>query len=500
MAPRPNILWLLSDQHRADVMGAAGHPVVSTPHLDALAGEGTLFGGAYCQGPLCMPSRASLLTGRHVRDHGVLNNKTAIADGLPTVVQAMRDAGYHTATIGKMHLYPHRAGAAAGLDIMRGYGFDEITEIGGKLASGRVRSDYTDHLVALGLYTTYRQFVRQRTPGLAARTGQIPGHQPIWNVDPSPLPAAAHIDAWVGDQAASWIDSVDDQRPWFCWVGFPGPHNPWDAPAEFVERYRDADVALDTTRRPDVPEAGPFRTFLDAFLDYSCSATLTDERIVEVRRHYFANITLIDAAIGRIVDALRRRGLDDNTWIVYSTDHGEMLGTHGLLNKMVFYEPSVRVPLIIRPPGGGPSRRFGGLIEHVDLTATLVEAACGKPIPDSPGRSLLNLIAGRPVVHPGDPADPDQPAGPDQPAQRPDHRTASSAGREVVVSENFGFGMWRTGRYKLVVHEPERVPVQLFDLADDPGEDHNLVLDPVRQAVVADLMDAYVRPFLAAKP
>ena len=494
MAARPNILWLLSDQHRADVVGAAGHPVVSTPHLDALAGEGTLFSGAYCQGPLCMPSRASLLTGRHVRDHGVLNNKTAIADGLPTMVRAIRDAGYRTATIGKMHLYPHRVGAAAGLDIMRGYGFEEITEIGGKLASGRVRSDYTDHLAALGLYETYRRFVRQRAPGLGARAGLIPGHQPIWNVDPSPLPAADHIDSWVGDRAASWIDSVDDQRPWFCWVGFPGPHNPWDAPAEFVERYRDADVALDTTRRPAVPEAGPFRTFLDTFLDYSCSATLTDERIVEVRRHYFANVTLIDAAIGRIADALRRRGIDGNTWIVYSTDHGEMLGTHGLLNKMVFYEPSVRVPLIIRPPGGGQSRRFGGLIEHVDLTATLVEAAGGKPIPDSPGRSLVDLIAGPPAVHQG------CPAGPDQPAPREGHLTASTAGREVVVSENFGFGMWRTDRYKLVVYEPERVPVQLFDLADDPGEDRNLVRDPARRAVVADLMDAYVRPFLAAKP
>ena len=349
----PNIVWLFTDQHRADVIGAAGHPVVQTPNLDELAAEGTSFDGAYCMGPLCMPSRTSLLTGRYVRDHGVVNNRTDLNGPLPTIVQSIRDAGYHTAAIGKMHLYPHRGTVAEGLDIMRGYGFEHVNEIGGKLASSKVRSGYTDYLAGLGLLDPYRDFVRRRAPQLGLRPDQPAGRKPTWAVHPTPLPTTSYIDNWVGDQAVDWIGAVDSERPFFLWVGFPGPHDPWDAPAEYVERYRDAEITLDSTRRPEVPPDGPLKKFLDTFLAYSTSQTLTDERAIEVRRHYFANVTLIDAAIGRIVDALKARGLDEDTWIVYSTDHGEMLGTHGLLNKMVFYEPSVRVPLIIRPPGGG---------------------------------------------------------------------------------------------------------------------------------------------------
>jgi choline-sulfatase len=458
----PNILWLFTDQHRADVIGAAGHPVVNTPNLDALAAQGTSFDGAYCMGPLCMPSRTSLLTGRYVRDHGVVNNHTDLSGPLPTIVQSIRDAGYHTATIGKMHLYPHRGSVAEGLDIMGGYGFEHVDEIGGKLASSRVSSSYTDHLAELGLLDTYRNFIRRRTPQASFLPDQPANRKPTWTVDPSPLPADAYIDNWVGQRAVDWIGTVADERPFFLWVGFPGPHDPWDAPAEYVEQYRNADIELDTTTRPEMPAEGPLKEFLEAFGKYSSSQTLTDERAIEVRRHYFANVTLIDAAIGRIIDALRRRGLDQDTWIVYSTDHGEMLGTHGLLNKMVFYEPSVRVPLIIRPPGGGRSQRISGLVEHLDLSTTLVELAGGKPVPGTPGQSL----------------------------------TGPEPRREVVVSENFGFGMWRTERYKLVVHEAQRLPVQLFDLAQDPAEDHNQVNDPAQRQLVTDLMDAYVHPFL----
>ena len=300
----PNILWLLTDQHRADVIGSAGHPVVRTPNLDALASQGTSFDGAYCMGPLCMPSRTSLLTGRYVRDHGVVNNRTEMSEPLPTVVQSIRDAGYLTAAIGKMHLYPHLGSVADGLDIMHGYGFEHVNEVGGKLASTKVRSSYTDHLAELGLLDTYRDFARRRAPIVSFLPNPPTGRKPTWAVDPTPLPSAAYIDNWVGEQAVDWIGSVDGERPFFLWVGFPGPHDPWDAPAEYVEQYRDAEITLDTTRRPEVPADGPLKEFLDTFLAYSTSQTLTDERAIEVRRHYFANVTLIDAAIGRIIEAL----------------------------------------------------------------------------------------------------------------------------------------------------------------------------------------------------
>jgi len=469
VAARPNIVWFLSDQHRADVLGAAGHPVVQTPNLDRLASQGTLFESAYCQGPLCVPARVSLLTERYVRDHGAANNRQAPVPGLPTMVQAIRDAGYDTTAIGKMHLYPHPGDVADGLEIMHGYGFTEVQEIGGKLASGRVVSAYSRHLADLGLHDTYRDFVRRRAayanPGGKLPTGSL---RPPWAVDPTPLSAPDYIDSWTGARAAEWIERRTGETPFFLWVGFPGPHDPWDAPAEYVERYRDADIPLDTTRRPDLPASGQFRAFAERFMSVSGSDGLTDERIREVRRHYFANVTLIDEAIGGVLDALRRRGLDDSTWVIYSTDHGEMLGTHRLLYKMLFYEQAVKVPLIIRPPGGSAARRFAGMVEHVDLSATLRAVAGAGDVPRSAGRSLLPALSGEPQV-----------------------------GRPLVISENFGFGMWRTQRYKLVAYEPDCQPAQLFDLADDPAEERNLVASRAHRLVLEELMDSHVRPFLA---
>jgi arylsulfatase len=467
-AARPNILLLLSDQHRADVLGAAGHPVVQTPNLDDLAAVGALFESAYCQGPLCVPARASLLTGRYVRDHGVPNNTSRLAGGLHTVVEAIKDVGYHTAAIGDMHLYPYQPDVATGLTTMRGYGFAEVSQIAGKLASAQVRSEYTDHLAGHGLLDTYRDFMRARAPQTQAGGTTSAEIEPMWNVSPSPLPAEHYIDTWVGKKATDWIASADRRRPFLLWVGFPGPRYPWDAPAEFVEQYRDAGIALDDGSQPDTPGNGPFKALVETALRLSGSGAATDKTIREVRRHYFANVTVIDVEIGRIVGALRRRELDGSTWIIYSSDHGEMLGSHGLFSNMVFYEPAVKVPLIIRPPGGGPGRRFADLIEQVDLSATLLDIAGARPLPGAPGRTLADVAEG-----------------------------SRATGRSVVVSENFGFGMWRTERYKLVVEERQQLPVQLFDLIEDPDEDHNLVSDPDYGDIVGDLMYDYVRRFLA---
>lgn len=473
MGCKPNIVLLFSDQHRADTFGAAGHAVIRTPNLDRLAREGICFEHAYCQAPLCVPARVSLLTERYVRDHGAFENCYERLADLPTVVQVIRDAGYRTVAIGKMHLFPHFKDVTDGLPLMHRCGFTEVHEVVGKLASAHVRTPYTDYLLERGLLDAYRNFIRERTPA-APRDGMragASGRKPLWTVDPCPLPTEHYQDTWVGRQAATWIESQATDQPFFLWVGFPGPHDPWDAPAEYVERYREAEIELDSTRRPDVPDDGPLRIFLRTFLDYSSSTTLTDERIREVRRHYFANVTLIDEAIGSILRALESRGLDQNTWITYTTDHGEMLGTHGLLNKMVFYDPAVRVPLIVRPPGGCDGRRTAEMVEHLDLAATLRTLAGAGEVAGGAGRPFCDFFAG-----------------------------SAFTGRDAVISENYGFAMWRTRRYKIVIYEKGMLPVQLFDLIEDPGEDRNIVADREYETVVKDLMDAYVRPFLSTRP
>ncbi len=198
---------------------------------------------------------------------------------------------------------------------------------------------------------------------------------------------------------------------------------------------------------------------------------MTDDAIRGMRRSYAADISVIDDAVGAMVDALRRKSLLDNTWIVYTSDHGEMAGTHGLMSKCVLYEPAVRVPLVIRPPGGCPSRVVDTLVEHLDVPATLRDVAGAPDVPQSEGRSLLPVVRG-------------------------DDMTP----RELTVSENWGFAAFETNRYKMVVDEDAVTPCQLFDLEEDPLEDHNVVDDPASKHVVEELMERHVRPFLRTPP
>ena len=474
MARSPNLVVLMSDQHRADVMGCAGHPVVQTPNLDRLAAEGVRFSRVNCQGPLCMPARASFLTERYVRDHGVHDNQFEVDLSAPTYVHALREAGFHNAVIGKTHLWSHGARGNRGKSVreleprLRAYGFEEIHETVGKLANLGHRNPYTEHLDARGLLSAYREHVGARNYN--RRRGEP---VPMWNADPIPLPPADYVDAWHGQRTVEWIESYDGDRPFSLFVGFPGPHDPWDAPEEAKRAYKDVEIPLPASaRRPDVPAEGPFALFLNAFLRLSDSDTLTDDRVREVRRAYYANVSIIDEAVGRIVSALERKGVLDHTWVLYTTDHGEMNGEHGLLSKMVFYDAAMRVPLILRPPGGVPEATVDDLVEHFDVSATLREIAGAPPVPESEARSLLGYLNGG----------------------------AAPTPRDLSVSENFGFAAFETERHKLIVHEDDLTPVQLFCRDEDPTEDHNLVATGEAAEALEDLLETRVRPFFATPP
>jgi arylsulfatase A-like enzyme len=291
----------------------------------------------------------------------------------------------------------------------------------------------------------------------------------MWDSTPAPVPLDAYIDAWHGAEAARWIDRYDRDAPFFLFVGFPGPHDPWDAPAAAVENVDADSVPMPaSTRRPDVTAAnGAYGRMLKAFLHLSDTDTMTDDAIRGMRRAYVAALRIIDDGVGRIVDALAATGRLDDTWILYTSDHGEMGGDHGLMSKCVFYEPSMRVPLVVRPPGGGAGRVDDTLVEQIDIPTTIRAIAGAGPVDRSDGQSLL---------------EPDRPV------------------RTVSVTENWGFAAFATDRYKLVVDEDALLPCQLFDLHADPAEDHDLVADPGHKAVVDELMETHVRPFLATPP
>jgi choline-sulfatase len=472
----PNILLVMSDQHRADMMGCAGDASVLTPSLDALASGGVRFSRVSCQGPLCMPSRASFMTERYVRDHGVYTNAEEIAPDGPTYAWALREAGYHTSLLGKAHLYLDENLPVAHIDDMAGrlrdLGFAEVFETGDKFV-GKVPNRYTDFLAARGLLDPYRRHIADRSYQGQNEDGQNATKcVPMWDSTPMPLPLDAYVDTWHGHEAVQWIERYDRPEPFFLFVGFPGPHDPWDAPAEAVERYRDVDISMPrSTERPTVEGTGRYGALLNSFLWVSDSETMTDDAIRGMRRSYAADITVIDHAVGLMVEALERKGLLDDTWVIYTSDHGEMAGSHGLMSKCVLYEGAVRVPLIVRPPGGCESRVVDSLVEHLDVPATVRHIAGAPDIPDGEGRSLLAAVNG-----------------------------GSPEPRAVTVSENWGFAVFETDRYKLVVDEDAVAPCQLFDLLEDPAEDRDVLADPLMGPVAQEIMETHVRPFLRTPP
>ena len=226
-----------------------------------------------------------------------------------------------------------------------------------------------------------------------------------------------------------------------------------------------------STRRPEEVATGTYGRLLNAFLSLSDTETMSDDAIRGMRRAYCADVSIIDDAVGRIVSTLEAKDLLRNTWVIYTSDHGEMGGDHGLMSKCVLYQPAVRVPLIIRPPEMVDAKVVDAIVEHLDIPATIRDIAGAPDVPDSEGQSLLGHLSNRP----------------------PPERAAS-------VSENWGFAMFETERYKLVVDEDAQTACQLFDLAADPCEDVNLLPDPTSAPVVDELMESLVRPFLATPP
>ena len=472
----PNILLIMSDQHRADMMGCAGDPSVLTPSLDALAAEGVRFSRVSCQGPLCMPSRASFMTERYVRDHGVYTNWAEITPDSPTYAWALREAGYHTSLLGKAHLYldenltvPHIDDMAGRLEAL---GFAEVFETGDKFV-GKIPNRYTDFLSDRGLLAAYRQHIADRSYQGENEDGQNATKcVPMWDSTPMPLPLDAYVDTWHGHEAVKWIERYDRQEPFFLFVGFPGPHDPWDAPEEAVQRYRDVDISMPrSTRRPTVEGTGRYSALLNSFLWVSDSETMTDDAIRGMRRSYAADISVIDHAVGCMVEALERRGLlDTHVDRLHERPRRDGGKPRAHVQVRALRGCGARPP-DRAAPGGSPSRVVDALVEHFDVPATLRDIAGAPAIPDGEGRSLLAALRGE-----------------------------VQGSRGATVSENWGFAVFETDRHKLIVDEDAVTPCQLFDLHEDPAEDVDLLPDPLSAPVVEAIMETHVRPFFAAPP
>jgi arylsulfatase A-like enzyme len=459
---RPNLLFVYADQHRADVLGCSGNDVVVTPNLDRLAAEGVRFDQAWTESPICQPARASLLTGRYPSDHGVIGNFAG--DCRPewdTFPRRLQQAGYTTASIGKTHFssWPMAVepGSPAPTEEWIGsFGFDHVIE-------------EFDRYVHLGNWETpYMRFLRSHDAlepyraEVGARFRQTNRH---WEAVTSPLPQEMDLTCFLADEAQRWLDRQTGDRPWFLQLSFVQPHVPLMGDPIWADHYAGA-VIERTARPPPAPVTDAWADHLALLRKHSHSDLLDDEFVLAGARQYYAMVSLIDQRVGDLLALLERRGWLDDTWIVYSADHGEMLGDHGLMAKMNFYRSSVRVPLIVRPPAGTTGRVETAPVQAFDIAATLLDAGVAPALDGAPARSLVPLVTG-----------------------------AGGATREQVVSMirlRPGLPTWHAitdGRWRATVDAATGEASELFDLVADPDEVTNRVVDPSVGDELARLRD-----------
>ena len=478
---RPNILWICTDQQRYDTLGAQGNRHVRTPRLDRLWRSGAAFTHAYCQSPICTPSRASFLTGTYPGTcHNTRNGNDRFVERFPLVTRLLADAGYDCGLIGKLHLASAHGRIEARTD--DGYRYWRYSH--GPRDDWPVGHDYAD-------------WVRQH--------GSVLGEL---IQDPAGVPAPLHQTTWCAERTIEFItEPRPAATPWLACVNIYDPHPPFNPPQEYRDRYdpaampgplfRDDDLAQQERlaaidfqsegRPPDdldikspvIPESPGREGSAGAGAraggrsNLPPHATARDAHTLQAA--YYAMIELIDDQVGRMLDALHDSGQADDTLVIFTSDHGEMLGDHGLIQKGCrFYEGLVRVPLILAWPG---TIRAGlvsdALVELTDLAPSLLEAA-GAAVPEwMQGRSLLPIGRGAAPL---------------------DHH------RDAVWCEYFDAldapdatraTMYRERRYKLVVYHGHGLG-ELYDLERDPGEFDNLWDSPEHAALKADLLlDSY---------
>jgi choline-sulfatase len=424
------------DQLGAGWLPAYGHPVVQAPTITALARAGVVFESAYCPSPLCAPSRAGLLTGRLPSRTGVFDNAAELRASIPTVAHHLRAAGYATCLVGKMHF--------VGPDQL--HGFEE-----------RLTTDI--YPADLGWTPDWRRPVGERLPWYHTMESVL-----------SPGVCAASMQLDYDDEVAfRAVRRIFDfarggaREPFFLLVSFSHPHDPWELRARDWERY-DRD-AIDPPAVPPIPraEADPHSVRLRDMIGID-EAAPSDEQVRTARHGYYAAISYVDERIGEVLAALRDAGLDGDTTVILTADHGEMLGERGLWYKMSFFEPSARVPLIVSSPGRVAPGRRAAPVSLTDLAPTLLELASAAPAEDldMDASSLVPLVDARRAERSSD-----------------------------VVAEYLAEGvtspavMVRRGRHKFIRCPGD--PDQLYDLEDDPLELVNLAEEPTHAELRREL-------------
>lgn len=494
MKPIKNILFIMADQLRFDYLGCYGHPHLKTPNIDKLATKGLRFNRAYVQSPVCGPSRASCYTGRTVFSHGATWNRVPLPIGELTLGDYLRPLGVQTAVVGKTHMIPDKEG-------MERLGINASTEIGCLISQPGFdpyeRDDGlhpTPLLRAKGGSLRYNDWLREQgyegenpwndyANSAEGADGEILSG---WHLKHSRLPARVKEEhsetAYMTQRAREFIEQTGD-TPWLCHLSFIKPHWPYMAPAPYHSLYGSESflpVVRDDSERQDPNPV--YAAFMDMEVSQTFSRHETRDTVLPA---YMGLIQQIDDHLGKLFDWLEHTGRDQDTMIVFTSDHGDYLGDHWMGEKELFHEVSVRVPLIIHDPRPEADASRGKvcneLVEAIDLVPTFLEAT-GAPSANHrlEGRSLLPLLADE---TPTDWRD----------AVFSEIDYAFYAARntlKVDASSARGY-MLRTERWKYVRFTG--FPPQLFDLQNDPQEFQDLGREPayadVREQMAEKLME-----------
>ena len=417
----PNFLVIISDEHRKDALGCAGHPLVHTPHLDRLAARGTRFTNAYTSSPMCVPARAALACGDYVHRTGFWDSATPYDGSAATWMHRVRDAGHEMVSIGKLHF-----------------------------RSGEDDNGFSEEILPMhvvGGVGWMAALLREDPPAydaaaeLAADSG--PGSSSYTDYD---LAITAAATDWIAARRNA-------ERPWAAFVSLVSPHFPLRAPPEFYNLYADADFDLEPQQLPDHPEIRN----LARFFDYE--RHFTDETRHAAMAGYFGLTSFLDDCVGEILATLEESGQAEDTVILYLSDHGELLGDKGMWTKQVMYEASAGIPMILAGPGvpDGIVRNTAASI--VDVATTALDVMLDTLDDSAPGLSLRQLA-----------------------------QDSDDANRTVLCEYHDGGSttgafMVRWGDWKYVCYPG--MPPQLFNLAEDPSEDHDLGSDVSQRAAAA---------------
>nr|WP_325302088.1 sulfatase-like hydrolase/transferase [uncultured Dysosmobacter sp.] len=431
---RPNILFLMADQFRGDMLGCLGGPA-KTPNLDALVAEGICFTNCMTSAPLCVPARISMMTGKYPHTTGAWNNAYYVLSPEADLwTKVIKEQGYGTGVIGKLHLHTDFGDMIAREPIVHGYGFDFVNEISGPHSSCQTRTHMTEEWQEKGVFDEYCKDMNSRNTGAFVR--------------PSPLPLEEYYDVYVGREGRSYLESYTGDAPWFCHVSFGGPHEPWDTPKPYADLYDGQDMPEPLPIVEESAEDRPRGEYdrLMAKEKVRCDR----EMAAKLRADYSGSVTLIDEQIGGLFQAIRDRGEWDHTVVLFVSDHEEMNGDHGLVHKRSFFRPAINIPLILRTP---ETAKHGGafsdaLVSLLDVGPTLVELSGGEITYEQMGRSLCHMI-----------------------------QDPSRQHRDYLLAEYAGEIMYMDRGWKIVCNAKGE-PYLLFDLVHDSGETKNLIGAP----------------------